>query len=59
MDVNFPLQSFISKQSEAHTKLKLSNVTEKDAGKYWCRTSNFVGKSQKAFWLKVHKPGKP
>lgn len=52
------LQSVVSKHTEAHSKLKLSNVTEKDAGKYWCRASNFLGKSENAFWLKIHKPGK-
>uniref|UniRef100_A0A3Q3KSZ0 Fibroblast growth factor receptor n=1 Tax=Mastacembelus armatus TaxID=205130 RepID=A0A3Q3KSZ0_9TELE len=50
------LKSVVSKHTEAHSKLKLSNVTEKDAGKYWCRASNFVGKSENAFWLKVFKP---
>uniref|UniRef100_A0A8C6V5G2 Fibroblast growth factor receptor n=1 Tax=Neogobius melanostomus TaxID=47308 RepID=A0A8C6V5G2_9GOBI len=39
-------------------ELKIFNVTEKDAGKYLCRAFNFVGKSQRAFWLKIHKPGK-
>ncbi|XP_067335813.1 fibroblast growth factor receptor 3 isoform X2 [Channa argus] len=50
------LKSVVSKHTEAHSKLKLSNVTAKDAGKYWCRASNFVGKSENAFWLKIHKP---
>uniref|UniRef100_A0AAQ6A0F2 Fibroblast growth factor receptor n=1 Tax=Amphiprion ocellaris TaxID=80972 RepID=A0AAQ6A0F2_AMPOC len=50
------LKSVVSKHTEAHSKLKLSNVTEKDAGKYWCRASNFVGKSENAFWLKIHNP---
>lgn len=55
--VFFPLQSVVSKHTEAHTKFRLSNVTEKDAGKYLCRASNFVGESEKAFWLKVRRPG--
>ncbi|MEQ2168081.1 Fibroblast growth factor receptor 3 [Goodea atripinnis] len=50
------LKSNVSKHTVAHSILKLSNVTEKDAGKYWCRASNFVGKSEKAFWLMVHRP---
>ncbi|XP_036006987.1 fibroblast growth factor receptor 3 isoform X6 [Fundulus heteroclitus] len=50
------LKSNVSKHTVAHSMLKLSNVTEKDAGKYWCRASNFVGKSEKAFFLMVHKP---
>ncbi|XP_033992132.1 fibroblast growth factor receptor 3 isoform X6 [Trematomus bernacchii] len=50
------LKSFDSKQTEAHSKLKLSNVTERNAGKYWCRASNFVGRSENSFWLMVHKP---
>uniref|UniRef100_A0A8C4NYE7 Fibroblast growth factor receptor n=1 Tax=Dicentrarchus labrax TaxID=13489 RepID=A0A8C4NYE7_DICLA len=50
------LKSVVSIHTEAHSKLNLSNVTETDAGKYWCRASNFVGKSENAFWLKVHKP---
>lgn len=56
--LHVPLQSLVSRHTEAHDKLRLSNVTEKDAGKYWCRASNFVGKSENAFWLKIHKPGK-
>lgn len=54
----FPSQSDISEHTETHSKLKLSNVTEKAAGKYSCRASNFVGKSENVFWLNVHKPGK-
>ncbi|KAM6913123.1 fibroblast growth factor receptor 3 isoform 2-T2 [Xenentodon cancila] len=50
------LKSEISRHTVTHSRLKLSNVTEKDAGKYSCRASNFVGKSEKAFWLMVHKP---
>uniref|UniRef100_A0A8C5I6A1 Fibroblast growth factor receptor n=1 Tax=Gouania willdenowi TaxID=441366 RepID=A0A8C5I6A1_GOUWI len=53
------LKSVVSKLTEAHSRLKLSNVTENDAGKYSCRASNFVGKSEKAFWLKVHKTVNP
>lgn len=56
--LDVPLQSVVSMRTEAHDNLKLSNVTEKDAGKYWCRASNFVGKSENAFWLKIRKPGK-
>ncbi|XP_014896085.1 fibroblast growth factor receptor 3 isoform X5 [Poecilia latipinna] len=50
------LKSNVSKHTVARSILKLSNVTENDAGKYWCRASNFVGMSEKAFWLMVHKP---
>ncbi|XP_019204580.1 fibroblast growth factor receptor 3 isoform X6 [Oreochromis niloticus] len=53
------LKSVVSKHIETHSKLKLSNVTEKDAGKYWCRASNFVGKSENAFWLNIYKPVSP
>uniref|UniRef100_A0A3P8WAV0 Fibroblast growth factor receptor n=1 Tax=Cynoglossus semilaevis TaxID=244447 RepID=A0A3P8WAV0_CYNSE len=53
------LKSVVSKHTEAHSKFSLSNVTEKDAGKYWCRASNFVGKSENAFWLMVHKAVSP
>ncbi|RVE56952.1 hypothetical protein OJAV_G00211420 [Oryzias javanicus] len=49
------LKSYVSKQTVTHSELKLSNVTEKDAGKYWLRATNFVGKSEKAFWLEVKK----
>uniref|UniRef100_A0A3P9KTX0 Fibroblast growth factor receptor n=2 Tax=Oryzias latipes TaxID=8090 RepID=A0A3P9KTX0_ORYLA len=47
------LKSNVSRQTVTHSKLTLFNVTEKDEGKYWCRASNFVGKSEKAFWLEV------
>ncbi|XP_015233971.1 PREDICTED: fibroblast growth factor receptor 3-like isoform X5 [Cyprinodon variegatus] len=50
------LKSNVSKHKVTHSRLKLSNVTDKDAGKYWLRASNFVGTSEKAFWLMVHKP---
>ncbi|XP_036373125.1 fibroblast growth factor receptor 3 isoform X2 [Megalops cyprinoides] len=50
------LKSLVSKSSEAHVKFTLFNVTEKDEGKYWCRASNFVGKSENPFWLFIHKP---
>ncbi|XP_033843816.1 fibroblast growth factor receptor 3 isoform X5 [Periophthalmus magnuspinnatus] len=50
------LKSIVSKRIEIHDKFKIFNVTEKDAGKYWCRASNFVGKSERPFWLKIHKP---
>ncbi|XP_072313450.1 fibroblast growth factor receptor 3 isoform X5 [Eucyclogobius newberryi] len=50
------LKSFVSKRTEVRDKFKIVNITEKDAGKYWCRASNFVGKSERAFWLMIHKP---
>lgn len=54
----FISQSFVSARIEVHDMFKIFNVSEKDAGKYWCRAFNFVGKSERAFWLKIHKPGK-
>ncbi|XP_071238251.1 fibroblast growth factor receptor 3 isoform X2 [Salvelinus alpinus] len=53
------LKSLVSRRTEVDVKLDVLNVTEADAGKYWCRASNFVGKSENAFWLTVHRPGKP
>ncbi|KAJ7988828.1 hypothetical protein DPEC_G00313240 [Dallia pectoralis] len=49
------LKSLISQRTEAHVKLLVLNVTEADAGKYWCRATNFVGKSENAFWLNIHR----
>ncbi|XP_061551578.1 fibroblast growth factor receptor 3 isoform X2 [Phycodurus eques] len=53
------LKSVVSWQAEARLALKLSNVTERDAGKYWCRATNFVGTSQNAFWLKIQRAASP
>ncbi|KAJ8281438.1 hypothetical protein GJAV_G00067690 [Gymnothorax javanicus] len=50
------LKSMVSRSTEAHVKLTLFNVTEKHQGKYWCRATNFVGKSENPFWLFVKKP---
>uniref|UniRef100_A0A8K9UYU8 Fibroblast growth factor receptor n=1 Tax=Oncorhynchus mykiss TaxID=8022 RepID=A0A8K9UYU8_ONCMY len=49
----------VSRRTEVDVILAVLNVTEADAGKYWCRASNFVGKSENAFWLTVHRPSKP
>ncbi|KAM9787627.1 fibroblast growth factor receptor 3 isoform X2 [Syngnathus typhle] len=49
------LKSVVSWRTEARHTLKLFNVTEQDAGKYWCRATNFVGRSQNAFWLKIQR----
>lgn len=32
-------------------------MTESDGGRYWCRASNFVGRSENSFWLRVQRPG--
>ncbi|XP_054651654.1 fibroblast growth factor receptor 3 isoform X1 [Dunckerocampus dactyliophorus] len=53
------LKSVVSQNTEARLTLKLSNVTDKDAGKYWCRATNFVGKSENAFWLKIRQEVSP
>uniref|UniRef100_A0A8C2L7U3 Fibroblast growth factor receptor n=1 Tax=Cyprinus carpio TaxID=7962 RepID=A0A8C2L7U3_CYPCA len=50
------LKSFVSKVKEAHDTLTLYNVSEKDAGQYWCRAHNFVGMSENTFWLMVSQP---
>eukprot|EP00063_Salmo_salar_P064889 XP_014039724.1 PREDICTED: fibroblast growth factor receptor 3-like [Salmo salar] len=53
------LKSLVSRRTEVDVILNVLNVREADAGKYWCRASNFVGKSENTFWLKIHRPGKP
>lgn len=53
------LQNLTSKDKEYVNRLTLLNVTEKDAGQYWCTGSNFLGKSEIPFWLAVRQPGKP
>ncbi|XP_077093547.1 fibroblast growth factor receptor 3 isoform X5 [Siphateles boraxobius] len=50
------LKSFVSKVKEAHDTLSLYNVSEKDAGQYWCRAHNFLGISENMFWLTVSQP---
>ncbi|KAK3573862.1 hypothetical protein QTP86_032858 [Hemibagrus guttatus] len=52
------LKNLTSKDKEYVNKLTLFNVTEKDAGQYWCTGSNFLGKSEIPFWLTVRQPGK-
>ncbi|CAN9502624.1 unnamed protein product [Ophioblennius macclurei] len=47
------LKSVVSKQTETHSRLRLSNVTLGDGGKFSCQASNFVGKSERSFWLHV------
>lgn len=49
-------QSWISESVEADARLRLANVSERDGGEYLCRASNFIGVSEKAFWLRVHGP---
>lgn len=53
------LQNLTSKDKEYVNRLTLLNVTEEDAGQYWCTGSNFLGKSEIPFWLTVRQPGKP
>ncbi|XP_054437833.1 fibroblast growth factor receptor 3 isoform X2 [Pteronotus mesoamericanus] len=50
------LKSWISEAVEADARLRLANVSEHDEGEYLCRASNFIGVSEKAFWLRVHGP---
>uniref|UniRef100_A0AAQ5ZSA3 Fibroblast growth factor receptor n=1 Tax=Amphiprion ocellaris TaxID=80972 RepID=A0AAQ5ZSA3_AMPOC len=46
--------SVVSKHTEAHSKLKLSNVTEKDdAGEYTCLAGNSIGYAYHSAWLTV------
>lgn len=49
-------QSWISESVEADARLRLANVSARDGGEYLCRASNFIGVSEKAFWLRVHGP---
>ncbi|XP_035873850.1 fibroblast growth factor receptor 3 isoform X1 [Phyllostomus discolor] len=50
------LKSWISEAVEADARLRLANVSERDGGRYLCRASNFIGVSEKAFWLRVRGP---
>ncbi|XP_066534419.1 fibroblast growth factor receptor 3 [Hoplias malabaricus] len=50
------LKSLNSTSKECLVVLSLSNVTEEDAGQYWCSSSNFLGKSEIPFWLTVRHP---
>ncbi|TRZ03223.1 hypothetical protein DNTS_023664 [Danionella cerebrum] len=49
-------KSVVSQVKETHDSLTLCNVSEKDAGQYWCRAHNFLGMSENAFWLTVSEP---
>ncbi|KAM9477024.1 fibroblast growth factor receptor 3 isoform 5-T5 [Clarias gariepinus] len=50
------LKNLTSKDKEYVSRLTLLNVTEDDAGQYWCTASNFLGKSEIPFWLAVRQP---
>ncbi|XP_036273039.1 fibroblast growth factor receptor 3 isoform X2 [Pipistrellus kuhlii] len=50
------LKSWTSETAEADSRLRLANVSARDGGEYLCRATNFIGVSEKAFWLRVHGP---
>ncbi|KAM8777575.1 LOW QUALITY PROTEIN: fibroblast growth factor receptor 3-like [Rhynchonycteris naso] len=50
------LKSWISESVEIDGRLRLANVSQRDGGVYLCRAYNFIGVSEKAFWLRVHGP---